>query len=168
MRRQYGGRLITPPTSAPRDPHAQRDDGHGWEHVDTAFRPGRAATPYQAARRVTGKQVSARHLAAVGNSIEIRLRPIPTSVQSHRPVKRSGPYAGQLEWHDASPAMKTSLGDLYARSQTRMHDRKERGRYSASRRPCAIRCHGGFGSQEDISSSLSYGPAWSPACARPL
>jgi glucose-6-phosphate 1-dehydrogenase len=37
-----------------------------------------------------------------------------------------------------------------------MRDRKERGRYSASRCSGSIRSHGRFGSQEDLPRSLSY------------
>jgi hypothetical protein len=47
-----------------------------------------------------------------------------------------------------------------------MRDRKERGRYSASRCSGSIRSHGGLGSQENIPCALSYGPAWSPGCTR--
>ena len=62
-----------------------REESEGGEHEDAALRPGRAAGEQRPPDGVGGEQVVLDHVAAVADTVEEGLGPVPRGVGADRP-----------------------------------------------------------------------------------
>src|SRR5215470_7076839 len=76
--------------TAPPYQHPCRHRNYQRQHHQTSFRTCRSSAPQRVTRRMRREQMAFRQQTAVWRSIQIRLAPVPSSMEAYSPPQRLG------------------------------------------------------------------------------